>query len=180
RGHGVKVAEEAIDRAGRLDVVRQLLAEQALREVDRVLPHVLAKLGHDLLALSQKLLLTRGNDSGALVVGLGGGLGDDLLALDAGLVAYLRGFGAGLGELAVVLLEGGLGLGLRGLGTLDAALNPVLPLGQDLLELRKHELPEENQDDNERDNGPDDVIGLGHERVDLTVERQFLRYVKNE
>ena len=158
RGHGVKVGQEVVNRRRVTNVVGKLLAQKALSEIDGVLAHFLAQLCDYLLTLGSELLLTGLDDSCALVVGLRSRLGDDLLTLNSGLIADLGGFGAGLGELAVVLLESGLGLGLCGLGTLDAALNPVLPLGQDLLELRKNKLPKEEQDDDERNCGPDDIV----------------------
>ena len=61
-------------------------------------------------------------------------------ALGARCVADLRRLGAGLGELGAVLLQRRLGLGLHGLGALDAALDRVAPSAEGLLELRGDEL----------------------------------------
>src|SRR5699024_7552061 len=103
------------------------------------------------------------DDAVALLRGLGLHVSFDLLALFAGLLTDLGCFGAGFGELRVVLFKSGLGFSLCCFSTLNASLDPVLTLSQDLLELRKNPLPEDEQDDDERDDGPDDVVGLGEQ-----------------
>ena len=61
------------------------------------------------------------------------------------LVADLRRLGAGLGQLRAVLLQSACGLGLHGLGPLDAALDRLAAGREDLLEARRDELGEHDQ-----------------------------------
>src|SRR5699024_1481216 len=170
----VQPGEEVVDGARTLDVIVQLLAQQALSQVDGVLPHLLAKVSNDGSAVGLQLLVTSLNDAVGLLGCLRLHVSDDLLPLGASIITDLSRFGACLCELLVVLLEGFLSLGLSGLGTLNATLDCVLTLSQHILELRKDNLREDKQDDGKRDNGPDDVIKRWNERVNRLFQRQRL------
>ncbi len=92
-------------------------------------------------------------------------LGDDLLAVLAGGLADAAGLGARVGELRGVLLERRLGLALRLVGLRDVALDRLGALVEQLLHAREHVLPEEDEDDDEADRRPDDVVPGRKERV---------------
>ena len=80
----------------------------------------------------------------------------------------------GLSELSVVLLKRSLSFSLSSLCTLHAAFNLVLALIQHFLELRKYELPEDQQDDHEWNEGPDDVVQRRKQRVNRLLQWQLL------
>src|SRR5262249_34924609 len=71
----------------------------------------------------------------------------------------------GLGELGLVLLENALRLGLRGLGPLDTALDRLAPLLQNLVDVRKELLAQDEEDDREGNQADDQLGHLGDERT---------------
>src|SRR5690606_24472968 len=116
----------------------------------------------------------------ALGLGLGLHVGEDLLTLGSRVVADLGRFAARLGELRLVLGELLLRLGLGLLGTTQTTLDSLLSLIENLLELRKDELPEEPEDDGERDERPDDVIQRRNERVGAFLQGERLPLGRQE
>ena len=173
-GDGIQLAQERIDGVGASGGVRQLFTEEFLCQRDGVLAQIVAQFGDDLLAGGLELLLAVFDDAAGLCLCVGAGFCLDLLALLAGCFADLGGFGACFSELCVVLLKSSLGLCLSGLGALNAALDPVFALCEDFLELRKNELPEEQEDDDEDNEGPDEVVVLGQEDGVSALERKVL------
>src|SRR5262249_40242603 len=88
------------------------------------------------------------------------------------LLAQARCLVPGLGELGLVLLKDALGLGLRGLGLLDTALDGLAALLQNLVDVRK-ELPgEEAEDDDEGEQADDKLGDRREERVLGLLSRQ--------
>ena len=150
RRHAVELREEPVDRAAAAGVLGEGLADDPAGEVDGERADLAAQLVDDLLTLAGQLLLAAGDDPRRLLLRLGPQLLEDLLALGAGLVTDLRGLVAGLGQLAAVLLQRRLGLGLHRLGPLDAALDRLTARAEDLLEARRDELREHEEDDARR------------------------------
>ena len=120
---GLELGEEAVDDAVLADLVLQRLADDLAREGRRQRADLLAQLDDRLLALGLDLTLGRLGDAGGLGLGLTAQLGDDRGALLARGLPDLVGLGARAGELGVVLLQRGLGLGL---GLLGLAIPPSM------------------------------------------------------
>ncbi len=108
-------------------------------------------------ALGLDLVLRVGDDARRIGLRLLDELGADALGVVAGLVADATGLAAGLGELRVVLLERGLGLGLSLFCALDAARDRVAARVERTVDLRHEAEEHEAQDQGERDRSPDQV-----------------------
>lgn len=109
------------------------------------------------LAVRLDLRVTGGDDLLTLPLALRAHLGDERGTLLLRLLAEPRGLVPGLGELGLVLLEDALGLGLRGLGLLDTALDGFPTLFQNLVDVREELLEEEAEDDDEGDQADDEL-----------------------
>jgi len=90
---------------------------------------------------------------------------NDLLAVLTGGLADRSGFLARLGELRSVFLERSFGALLRLVGLGNVALNRLRALIEKLLHCGQRHLPEHNEDDDEADRRPDDVVPLWDEWV---------------
>ena len=120
-----ELGEEAVDDRLRAVVFGERLADDATGEVEGESAHLAAQRDERRLTLCLDLSLgVRGDARGLGLRGLLG-LGDDLRAVGACLVADRSGLATCFGELRGVLLERGGGLGLRLFGALDAALDRV-------------------------------------------------------
>jgi hypothetical protein len=89
---------------------------------------------------------------------------DDRGALLRRLLAKTRGLMAGLGELSLVLLQHALGLDLGRLGLLDATLDGLAALLQNLVDVREELLGEEAEDDDEGDQADDELVEMRDQR----------------
>src|SRR5690606_3407002 len=143
----VELVEEAVDHAALPGVVLEGLADELAGQVGGELADVLPQRGRGGLAVGLDLRVTGGDDLLALTLALGPHLGDERGTLLLRLLAQTRGLVPGLGELGLVLLKDALGLGLRGLGLLDTALDGLATLFQDLVDGREELLGEETEDD---------------------------------
>ena len=162
---GLELGEEAVDDGLGLLVVGQRLADDAAGEVDGERADLAAQRDERRLALGLDLRVRGRGRRG----GLGGRgvlrLGDDLLAVLTGGIADLTGLLARVGELRGVLLERRLGLALGLVGLRDVAFDGLGALVEQLLQPRKRDLPEDEEDDDEADRRPDDVVPRREERV---------------
>lgn len=122
------------------------------------LADILAQRGRGGLAVGLDLGVTGGDDLLALPLALGTHLRDERRTLLLRLLAQTRGLVPGLGELSLVLLKHALGLGLRGLGLLDTALDGLAALFQNLVDVRK-ELPGKEAEDDDEGDEADDELG---------------------
>ena len=93
----------------------------------------------------------------------------DLGAFGTGFLADAVGFGAGVGELLLVLFEccGSLCLGLFGLG--NAAFNGLGALCEGLLEHRDNELDHDEHEDSKADEDDNHFPDVGNQRVGLAL-----------
>ena len=123
RAASLELVEEAVDDAALPGVVLEGLADELAGQFGGELADVLAQRGRGGLAVGLDLGVAGGDDLLALPLAFRAHLGDERGALLLRLLAQPRGLVAGLGELGLVLLEDALGLGLSGLGLLDAALD---------------------------------------------------------
>ena len=135
-------------------------------EVDGERAHLGAQRDERGLALGLDLRLRVRGDARGLGRGLLLRLGDDLLAVLAGVLADAAGLGARVGELGGVLLERGLGLGCA---SSAFAMLPSIASARSSSSFCTRGstyLPEEDEDDDEADRRPDDVVPRREERVD--------------
>ena len=146
--------------------VAQRPPDQLLGQVDRHLADVAAQLGDNLLSRCLELLVAGCDDPIALRLRGRGRIGNDLLTLRTSLVADGRALRGHRPALAVGR-ELGVGLCLRRLGALDTALDRLASLVEHLLVAGDDVLPEDEEDEGERDQRPDDVVGVREERVVL-------------
>ena len=142
-------------------------------QVGGELAHVLAQRLSGLLAVGLDLGVAGGDDLFALPLALRAHLRDERGALLLRLLAQPRGLVPGLGELGLVLLEHALGLGLRGLGLLDPALDGLAALFQNLVDVREELLGEEAEDDDEGDQADDQLGDRRDEGVLALLGRQL-------
>ena len=170
----LELVEEAVDGAALPGVVLEGLAdERPARSVGERADVAGAAAANGLLAVGLDLRVPAATISSRSPLAFLAHLGDDLRALLPRLLAQARGLVAGLGELGLVLLERRLGLGLRVLGLLDAALDGLAALFQNLVDVREELLGEEAKTIDEGDQADDELGDVRDERVLRLLRRQM-------
>src|SRR5699024_3725402 len=123
------------------------------------------QLNHGGLAFGVDLSLSRLDDAISLGVSLCLHVGDDLSAFFLGLGAQSCRFGTTVGEPLLILGQSLIRFGLHPFGLLDSALDARGALIESAVEGREDVLPDNQEDDQQADGTPDDVIQRGEKRV---------------
>src|SRR3954451_5912310 len=139
------------------------LSHDAAGELDGDLADLRAQLVEDAIALGADLLLRPLDGVLLLLLGVGLDVAPELFGRDAGLLDDPVARVARVRELRTVVRQLLLGLAARLLGALELALDLPSPLLQEGVDPRQDPLPEEEEQDEERHRGGDQLRGFGVE-----------------
>src|SRR6478672_2266730 len=151
------------------------LPHDPARELDGDLADLGPQLVEDPVALRPDLVLGAGDRVLGLLLGVGLDVAPELVRRHPGLLDDPVALVAGVRELRPIVRELLLGLLARLLGALELSLDLLTPFLEQRVDPGQHPLPEEEEQDEERDRGGDELRRLGVEVGLLAGRSGFLR-----
>ncbi len=146
-----------------LGVAVEAALDHLLGQLDRELRHPALEVSRRTLGREGDILARPLADLGRLGLGPRRQVAFKLVGRLASLLDDPSRLAPGVGQLTLVVGQHRLGLGLRPLGPLEVAADPVLALLHHVAHAGERELPQHAQQDQERQPAPDDLVGRGED-----------------